>query len=667
MTSRLILVLVSMCLIFGLWNCQDIPPTGTPGGPPGTTAHLTGLIHDISSGASVENARVYLTVSGVTDSAVTGSDGIFRFEVDLAVGESLDALLTVRKKGYEVKTLGFAINGDTLLEVGIKVDLSTSALITGVVRDSSTLYPLRNTSVLVSLPGLVDSVSTPVDGSFQIYADLVDRDSLPVVVTAFHVGYKTKQLRIVLHKGQVTNLGNLLMNVDLASTIAQILGRVLDSQSNLPLTNAKVTLITNLVVDSMFTSTAGEFSFTVDLQGLSSISGLLKLDKPGYRSKAFTFSVPAGQALAQTFTMDRDTTTGVRDSSATGSAHSIAFVGMSSNQITVYGVGGTEATILTWEVRDSLGFPIDFDHRDTVEFSINGTPLAGGAYVSPARAMTNASGRVSTTVNSGTVSGVIQFVARLRRNTDGVIITSTPVIITVNAGLPDQSHFTIGFDQFNFPAWDWVNHTDGVLVQVGDKYSNPVKLGTAVYFSTTGGVIDASGFTDVNSHARVLLYSGNPRPTDPVAGIGFARIRAWTIGESALTVADSGFILFSGISQITNLNPTSFAVPRGGTSGQITFTVSDENGNPLSAGTHITVTLQYTPPPNTAINLVVNGNVDVTLGDTQSKGAGSTQFSFRVVDQTIGGVPSQIPATVVIHVTSPNGNPADVQLSGTIG
>jgi hypothetical protein len=51
----------------------------------------------------------------------------------------------------------------------------------------------------------------------------------------------------------------------------------------------------------------------------------------------------------------------------------------------------------------------------------------------------------------------------------------------------------------------------------------------------------------------------------------------------------------------------------------------------------------------------------------QARGVGSTQFSFRVVDQTIGGVPSQVPVTVVIKVTSPNGNPADVQLSGTIG
>ncbi|HEY6192900.1 MAG TPA: hypothetical protein VI215_11320 [Bacteroidota bacterium] len=668
MTSRLILVLASVSLIFGLWNCEDLPPTGTPGGKPtASTAHLTGFVHDVSTNSVLANASVSLTVAGVTNSVTTGTDGVFRFEIDLAANEVADAILNVHKNGYINRSLEFGVAKDTTIDVGLTVDLSTSATIVGVVRDSVTLYPLRNTNILVALPGVTDAATTPIDGSFQIYADLVDRDSLPVTITAFHDGYKTKQIRVVLHKGRTTNLGGVLMSVDVASTVAQVLGRVLDSQSNLPLNNAKVTIVTNLVVDSVLTSVAGEFSFTIDLQGLSSISGLLKLDKPGYSSQAFNFSVPAGQALSQTFTMDRDTTTGVRDSSATGSAHSIAFIGMSSNQISVYGVGGTEATILTWEVRDSLGFPIDFDHRDTVQFSITGAPVGGGAYVSPATAQTNASGRVSTTVNSGTVSGVIQFSATLRRNSDGAIISSTPVIITVNAGLPDQAHFTIGFDQFNFPGWDWVNHTDGVLVQVGDKYSNPVKVGTAVYFSTTGGLIDASGFTDVTSHARVLVYSGNPRPVDPFAGIGFGRITATTIGENAATVSSSGLILFSGISQISNVNPLSFAVARGGASVPITFTVSDENGNPLSATTHITVTLQYTPPPNSQINLVANGDVDVTLGDVQARGVGSTQFSFRVVDQTIGGVPSQVPVTVVIKVTSPNGNPADVQLSGTIG
>src|SRR5262249_44147045 len=164
------------------------------------------------------------------------------------------------------------------------------------------------------------------------------------------------------------------------------------------------------------------------------------------------------------------------------------------NEISVFGVGGVESSILTWEVRDSLGFPIDIDHRDTVTFAIVGVPVMGGAYVSPSSAITNVSGRVATTINSGTVSGVLQFVATLRRDNDGTIVQSTPVLITVNAGLPAQPFFTLGPAFYNFPGYDWIGRNDPITVLVGDKYSNPVKKFTAVYFNTTGGVIDASGF-----------------------------------------------------------------------------------------------------------------------------------------------------------------------------
>jgi hypothetical protein len=53
-----------------------------------------------------------------------------------------------------------------------------------------------------------------------------------------------------------------------------------------------------------------------------------------------------------------------------------------------------------------------------------------------------------------------------------------------------------------------------VSVIIADRYSNPVPEGTAVYFSSTGGVIDTkSGFTDSKGLARVTLYAGNPYPT----------------------------------------------------------------------------------------------------------------------------------------------------------
>ncbi len=293
--------------------------------------------------------------------------------------------------------------------------------------------------------------------------------------------------------------------------------------------------------------------------------------------------------------------------------------------------------------------------------------LVTPAFFAATRAML--AGRVATTVNSGTVAGVMQFVASLRRESDGVTISSTPVVITVNAGLPDQVHFTVAPDEYNFPGLDWLGRIDQITVQVGDKYSNPVKLNTAVYFNTTGGIINASGFTNNDGQARVDLHSGNPRPSDPTYGPGFGWVYASSVGENGVSVKDSILILFSGFSRISNISPSTFVVDSasGYSSGPIHFTVSDQNGNPLSQGTHIKVTLQYTPPPLTSINLNVTGDVDITLGDTQAKGAGSTDFTFQVVDQSSPHLSTRIPVTAIIEVTSRNGIPPNFQVNGTVG
>jgi len=50
-----------------------------------------------------------------------------------------------------------------------------------------------------------------------------------------------------------------------------------------------------------------------------------------------------------------------------GIAQTIAFVGANPQEIRVKGVGQIETSYLTWEVRDSLGLPIDLSHADSVD------------------------------------------------------------------------------------------------------------------------------------------------------------------------------------------------------------------------------------------------------------------------------------------------------------
>ncbi len=666
------LVVLGLLGVLGLSGCEDLPPVDESTDT-GANRVIQGDVRDLATGEILQSAIVYLNFAGSTDSVTTAADGIFRFEVNLNASTDPTVDITVTKTGYIPKVVSFDVVSDTTMTVLMSVDLSTSALLTGVLRDSVTLYPIREAVVLLTLPGVVDVFETDIDGAFRMYANLVDRDSMPVNLTTVKDGYKTKTVTVVCYKGETKDLGNVLLQVDAGSTVGQVTGHIVDFLTNLPVNNATVVLSSPIFVDSIATGGDGLYSFSVNLQGLAGVSGTVRVSKNGYSTSTFNFSVSAGQIVTQDVQLERDTTTGVPpDPNGTGDARSIAFVSLSTNEISVAGVGGTESAIITWEVRDSLGFPIDIDHSDTVFFQLVGAPMLGGAYVSPAYALTNVAGRVATTINSGTVSGALQFIATLRRESDGALITSMPAVITVNAGLPDQAHFTIGPRQFNFAAYNWLGRTNDITVQVGDKYSNPVKTGTAVYFNTTGGVVAASGFTAPTSHATVLLYSGNPLPRDATLtppslfgdGTGYAWVRAHSLGENSVDVIDSVMILFSGVSNITLSTSSVHITPMGCV--DVSVTIADQWGNPLAPGTVIKTEVEFTPPENTNWSVLASGLPEDPLADYLTRGNGSTDFTLHICDGTPGGTPSRMPFNVKISVTGPNGN-TFATVSGDVG
>ena len=350
-----------------------------------------------------------------------------------------------------------------------------------------------------------------------------------------------------------------------------------------------------------------------------------------------------------------------------GLAQTIAFLGASPTNLAVYGVGGQETAVLGFEIRDSLGLPIDAAHSVTLNFSITNGPN-GGEYLSPLSVQSNQAGQVYTTFNSGIRAGVVQILATTTVGTR--VISSSPIRVVIHAGYPDQAHFTVGPVRHNFPTLGVFGLRDAISVLVGDKYSNPVGAGTAVYFRSSAGVIQASTFTDVDGQGSADLISGNPSPlgqyADPNLGDGYHYVVARTVGENGATVIDSTAMLWSGRAEISNVSPVSFSIPDGG-SQSFSFQVSDALGHPLAAGTLISVVAVVPPPPdpNTPVNQVnlafgVQGNI--TLEDVLS---GSTNFSFLLSDGTTGGNTTTTPVTVYISVTGPNGG-ANAQISGTV-
>src|SRR5262249_39761322 len=215
-------------LVLAQWGCEDIVPGGP--GTTTTTLRLSGTVSDLLNDVPIYQANVTVTADGRSSSILTNSNGQFVFELTRTTTAPVYVQLTAAKHANLTAAVAFNMGQDTTIGLNLNRDLSTSATISGVVRDSTTLFPLRGTSILFAVPGFVDSVITSVDGAFTYTLDLVDRDSMPVILTFAHPGFQTKQAVQVVHKGQSNDLGNVLLFVDRGSSVGQIQGRVFDSQ-----------------------------------------------------------------------------------------------------------------------------------------------------------------------------------------------------------------------------------------------------------------------------------------------------------------------------------------------------------------------------------------------------------------------------------------------------
>ncbi|MDH4069191.1 MAG: carboxypeptidase-like regulatory domain-containing protein [Ignavibacteria bacterium] len=454
---------------------------------------------------------------------------------------------------------------------------------------------------------------------------------------------------------------------------AKIGGTVTDDATLAPIAGVSVRANSvSLGSKTTVTNDQGYYEFTFEVDSSATVE--LVFTKSGYNDKTETTTVNSATFL----TLNVDVTAkspiigGGGSDGGSGIAQTIAFLSAEPQEVSVYGVGGLETALLEWEARDSLGLPIDAANAIDITFTIVGGP-GGAEYISPRTVTTSALGKAFTTFNSGVRSGVAQVKASA--TVGGRTIETSPIRIVINAGFPDQAHFTVGPARHNFPSLLFVfGKRNPISVLVGDKYSNPVQPATALYFRSSAGVIQAAVHTDDDGQGSADLISGNPYPlgaaADPMAGDGYHFVVAHTIGESGVDVMDSTLILWSGFSEIKNITPTTFDIPNGGTQ-VITFNVSDYLGHPLSAGTIITVAATVPPPPcpDCPINTVGNSfGIDgsLTLDDYLVSGPGITDFSFVLSDgSTDINDPIGTTVTVRISVESENGD-ATTSFVGTL-
>lgn len=445
---------------------------------------------------------------------------------------------------------------------------------------------------------------------------------------------------------------------------ASVAGVVTDATTSAPL--AGVTISAQSLTagtQSKVTDASGAYSFTFTIDSTSSV--VLSFHISGWRDTSIVAPMKSNTPpTSVNVAMARRSQ--ISGGGGSGIAQTIAFMGAAPPEIAVKGVGGSETTTLTWEVRDSLGLPVDVSHAIQLTFTISNGP-GGGEFLSPSLVTTNTVGQAIMTLSSGIRAGVVQVVAT------GTVASGTvstqPVRIVIDGGFPDQTHFTVAMRNYNLPIMGTIGVHNAVTVLAGDRWSNPVAANTAIYFSSTAGVIQPKVFTNADGQGAADLISGNPAPLGihaaPVnggrpSGDGYHYVTARTVGQGAVTVLDSVLVLWSGVSVISNFIPNTFTINNGG-SQVFTFTVADALGHPLASGTTIAVVATIPPPadPNAPQNQVIvtfGLNGGLTLNDYLVPGAGTTQFTARLSDgntaliDTIG-----TRTTLTVFVNGPNG------------
>ncbi|NOY58256.1 MAG: hypothetical protein GXO75_04880, partial [Calditrichaeota bacterium] len=376
------------------------------------------------------------------------------------------------------------------------------------------------------------------------------------------------------------------------------------------------------------------------------------------------------------------------------------------NFIWVKETGNIEQTILTATILGVTGQPVSQDVK--VRFYLQNSP-GGGEFIDPSVAGSTTEsqvirtfeGKASVKLRAGTKSGTVEMKAELvdypqiQARTTNVVIRSGPPYIWIDPNDKNnvETHMTLSFDYKNLAGWNYVTKFN-LGVFVGDKYNNPVEQGTAVYLTSTAGIVTTDVRTDETGEGAAVLTTANPRPylvpkdgtalsphtipnpndaslmlpiivpdfeggevlnsaDDYGENDGVAYVLATTHGRDQFgndaTVYTTGAAVFSGpiLLFTVTANKTSLAI---GESAAIQIRVYDINGNPPAAGSSLAAS--SSAGKLAATNL---------MADASMYGYGSTSYVTYLLNDLnpVNGEPTT--AQVTVDLNSPNG-----RASGTV-
>jgi hypothetical protein len=438
-----------------------------------------------------------------------------------------------------------------------------------------------------------------------------------------------------LKNDSTNSSGDNTVSPTLTDSTTTITGTVIDLLSSNLIANATVSIANLSSPLSTTTDSQGAFKFSFKLASTTALNILVIAQKTGYVADTQAVTISAGKTIQLPALR-------IHQPNISNIAASIYLFSQSTNQLGIHETGTAETALATFQVLDSTGHAVNANHAVTVNFQLLQGP-GGGEFISPPSSKTDDNGMATVSITTGTIAGVVQIQAYITAGSK--TIKSKPIFFTIYGGYPVQNNFAVSSDKVNYPYYGLMNAEIVFTALLGDKYSNPVRPNTSVYFRTTNGVIGELVSTDALGRAQATLATfGNPilpNASLPNQGIGFFKVTAKTITESSDTIATSTLRLLSGLPVISNVSPTTFHILNGG-SQTFTFTVTDVNGNPIASN-------------NTISFSTIGGSLAVSpasyaVPDALFGGPGITQYTMTIGDSDIDNIkPSN--ASLIIQVT----------------
>ena len=201
----------------------------------------------------------------------------------------------------------------------------------------------------------------------------------------------------------------------------------------------------------------------------------------------------------------------------TAQAASIAFISATPTTIGLKGTGLHETSAVVFQVLNTAGGPVA---GQPVKLALDNT--GGGITLTPNTStpssadeilLTDSSGRVQITVNSGTLHTSVSVTATVVDTNGNPVPGITPaksLSLAISTATADQNSTSLAIGCVNIEGHNIDGNTTPVVIHAADRFNNPVPDGTTVTFTTEGGSVGPACPT-LNGTCSVPFVTQNPR------------------------------------------------------------------------------------------------------------------------------------------------------------